>query len=183
MDAGHPPSSSSAPVPQGSSIACRQWYVPENKNTCPSSVHSLGVSDAAMLVKSGVPPTPSAITASGSPTSVSTMRRPNGGAPTSVPPPTSDWARNAQRTALPHQRKHSGGGVQPVDNGVPTAGVKENTVSMNSAFLSASRPSILLEEPRGAGHMHEPRLSPPSVDFKPPRGIDGQGMFTVHSCL
>ena len=50
---------------------------------------------------------------------------------------------------------------------------------MNSTFSSASRPSILLEEPRGAGYMHGARLSPPSVDFKQPRGMDGQGMFTV----
>jgi hypothetical protein len=52
---------------------------------------------------------------------------------------------------------------------------------MKSTFSSGSRPSILLEEPRG-GHMHG-RLSPPSFDFKPPRGMDGQSMFTVRICL
>ena len=51
---------------------------------------------------------------------------------------------------------------------------------MKSMFSSASRPSILLEEPREAGHLHGARLSPPSVDFKPLRGMDGQGMFRVH---
>ena len=51
--------------------------------------------------------------------------------------------------------------------------------SMKSPFSSASRPSISLEEPRGAGNMHGASLSPPSVDFNPPRGMDGQGMFTV----
>jgi hypothetical protein len=57
---------------------------------------------------------------------------------------------------------------------------KRPVASTKSTFSSASRPSILLEEPRGAGHMHGARLSPPSVDFKPPRGMDGQAMFTVH---
>jgi hypothetical protein len=65
--------------------------------------------------------------------------------------------------------------------GAPTAaaGVKENMASMKSTFSSASRPSILLDEPRGSAHMHGARLSPPSLDLKPPRGMEGQGMFTV----
>ena len=47
--------------------------MPENENAFPSSVHSLRVSAAAVLVKSGaIPPGPSAMTASGGPTSVST---------------------------------------------------------------------------------------------------------------
>ena len=50
---------------------------------------------------------------------------------------------------------------------------------MKSPFSSASRPSILLEEPRGAGHMHGASLSPASVDFNLPLEMDGQGMFTV----
>jgi hypothetical protein len=54
---------------------------------------------------------------------------------------------------------------------------------MKSTFSSASRPSVLLDEVRGAGHMHAGggRLSPPSLDLKPPRGMEGQGMFTVRS--
>ena len=31
--------------------------------------------------------------------------------------------------------------------------------------------------------MHGARPSPPRIDFKPPRGMDGQGMFTVRSYL
>jgi len=89
----------------------------------------------------------------------------------------------------PSKRKRSGAIAQPADNnnnhmGAPgaggagggAAGIKENMASMKSTFSSGSRPSVLLE---GPGHMHGGRLSPPSLDLKPPRGMEGQGMFTV----
>ena len=189
MDTGHPPSSFSAQAPQGSAtsnhtnsaqeprkegsgtvIACPQWYMPENKNTCPSSVHSLGVSAAALLERSGaIPPGPSALTASGGPTGISTMRCSNVG-PRQVPSPASCPARNALQTAPPRRR---GNARATVDNRAPTAGMRENMASMKSTFSFASRPSILLEEPRGAGYIDGARLSPPSVDFKPPREMNG----------
>jgi hypothetical protein len=95
----------------------------------------------------------------------SCKKRPSDG---SAPPP-------------PSKRKRSGA-AQPADNiGAPAAGIKENMASMKSTFPSTSRPSVLLEDVRGAGHMHGGRLSPPNLDLKPPRGMEGQGMFTASS--
>lgn len=83
----------------------------------------------------------------------------------------------------PSKRKRSST-TQAGDNGTPTAGVKENMASMKTTFPSSSRPSGLVDDGRGPGHMHVTRVSPSSLDLKPVRGIEGQGMFAVGiSCI
>jgi hypothetical protein len=78
----------------------------------------------------------------------------------------------------PSKRKRTATAQAADSNGTPAAGVKENMASMKSTFSSATRPGMLVEDTRGQGHMLG-TLSPPSIDLKPPRGTDGQGIFPV----